>query len=196
MPFPTAPVRRDFSEADHSPDGAFSVNPDGSYLTANVKVLGGQLFPIDGDAWIYLNNETLPVDCEAYFREVTQVGAPQIFVRCAPLGSIAMNGYLLSRVGVGTFQLLRLDAGVDTVIGASMFFSHSDGDAFGMQAIGSSIECFHQSGNGPWVSMAVRVDATYQQRGALVMYIPGGSVDDLGYGPAVLPGANAIAVGL
>lgn len=158
MAFPTTGVLDNFNRADSSGLGAswtgslwageptFDIVSNAAKSAANYRSN-------------YYNVSTFGPDAECY--ATWSGGRGWLYVRVNGTGA-TLNAYgCRAETTVGTNAIIRIDNGVETVLGAA-FAIPTSGDQVGISAVGSTITCYY---NG--VSQATRTDATYSASGYL-----------------------------
>ena len=197
MPFPTTGVVDNFNRADENPlsDGGKWTNPwfagDG-----NLQVLTNQCARTVTFSDAYRNDLNYGPDTEVF----VTVAALAITDDHAYLGlrlalPTSNDGYALaSIVDVGTdiWRVRRIDAEVQTQLGADILQEVSVGDGVGLDMVSSTLTVYYRSA-GSWSSLGTRTDGTYTAAGKISLGtgndIP--RLDDFGGGTVVVAAAAA-----
>jgi hypothetical protein len=143
-------------------------------------------------AWYDLS--TFGADSEAYLTVPVFSDYVGVFCRLSsPSGSY--NGYQASWAG-SSLTIQRLDAGVQTQLGAAVTLAKANGYKLGIEAIGSTIKVYADTGGG-WVERASRTDSTHSAAGYIGFDAFDGSsltrIDDFGGGTVVGGGGGPVA---
>lgn len=204
--FPTTSVLDDFNRAD---SGSLGSNWSVSYYLAGSTphgIASNQCAVPSGTFHYpreYYNVSTYGPDSEAFYTLVTVIADGEdaciVGLRQKEAGSGTHDDYHfdLGAMSAGTDTSLRLvrtdngsGSGGRTQLGASFSQAVTNGYKYGIEAIGSDITAYTDTGGG-WASMATRSDSTYTAAGNLNLTAPyGGSgnfnvVDDFGGGTVV-----------
>jgi hypothetical protein len=124
----------------------------------------------------YYSAATFGPDCEAYVTFTTVAGTTgrELFVRLAGLDG-SPNGYGFygndTFEGANTWEIYRIDNGAAFRLGATFTSTPADGDAYGFEAIGSTLTVYRKPSAGSWASVTSRTDATYGAAGNIGMTI-------------------------
>jgi hypothetical protein len=149
-------------------------------------------FARDSSYW----NTTFGPNCEVFatmsVKDSFGDGDPALGLRLVDMGA-STDGYFLGidRSGSSVHQIVRLDNGTGTALGANISLVWSAGDSFGFEAIGPILKAYHKPSGGRWAVFAVREDATYTAAGKIGLAISGTNTDaevnDFGGGTVVFP---------
>ena len=198
MPFPTTGILDNFNRANENPvsQGGNWTSPQNAGDTTegvvtNVLVRGDSAA---STASAYRSNASTGDDCE-------------VFATVAIKGNNDEYSCIRLRVQTGTLgnyyqARLRPQAGTDLVhidsaasntwtqLGAAVSQEFAVGDAWGLEAIGTTLTFYFQASGGSWSSLFNRTDSTYATGGYLADYVEFGTWghDDFGGGTVVTGG--------
>jgi hypothetical protein len=181
--FPTTPILDDFNRADEGPPpsanwtGPMTAGgPNGLQVVSNQCQRGA---PYGGAWW---NASTFGPDSEVY---LTARGSSDFYVylrMTGALGTSAQTGYRANWFG-DEVRIRRVDSGSGTVIGGPYAVTGPvTGNKFGLEAVGSTITAYVDTGSG-WTAVGSVVDATYSTAGVIGVETDG-TFDDFGGGTA------------
>jgi hypothetical protein len=131
------------------------------------------------------NGATYGPDCEGYVTISTVSNTTRVYARVNSLGTAGgPSGYRVSYDGFSEVKIERMDSGTATLLGALITKSFSNGDAFGIEVVGSTITCYRKPSGGSWASLGSRTDTTYSSAGyiGLELYHEITRVNDFGGG--------------
>lgn len=183
MAFPVNGVIDDCNRADEGPP------PTGwGDMVSGLVISSNQLAPSGpGNRSSYYATILTDDDCEVY---ATIGTAPannrnmSLYARLTDIGSGTTDGYgvrLNKTTGTDTLQIVRMDNGSLSVLGADFSQELVDGDQFGLEIVGSTLTLYVNTGSG-WSSLGSRTDSTYPNAGYLGADIGSGTLDDFGGG--------------
>lgn len=200
MAFPTTNnILDNFNRADGAIGSNWSLGH--SYAGINFMTISSNQARPQGSDYIiiYWNPATYGPNIEAYVTLPVQTtisnDGPGLYARLVQVGTGTLDGYELSFENSGhSWNIYRVDNGVNTKLGATVDPSTSNGDKGGLEIIGSTIKGYKYSG-GSWTEVISRTDTTYSAAGYFGLY--GGS-DDANYrlddfGGATLAGSASVS---
>lgn len=183
MAFPENGILDDFNRGDEGPPmTGWGDLINGLVVSSNACTLSAA-----GANTSYYDTILTDDDCEVYF---TITVAPTtnrnvvVYARLKDVGSSAtVDGYLMRYTeGTDILQIARLDNGSETVLGADISQSLTDGDKMGLEIVGDTLTAYVDTGGG-WTSVGSRTDSTYADAGYIGAGIGGnGTIDDFGGG--------------
>ncbi len=156
MAFPTTSVLDDFNRAD-GPPGANWTSP--VYLDSGLfEIVSNTATPVTGLKGGYWNPSTFGPGDEVFMDIPTRGSSTiSIFIDIDP---IPQNGYRLACTVTPTQQILRIDGGSETQIGATQTVAIASGDSIGIShESGGAIEAWVKQGS--WSSLTSGSDTTY-----------------------------------
>lgn len=109
-------------------------------------------------------------DCECYLTMVTWTPSTDVFslaTRITAVGGATPTYYALRLANGSTtdFQIIKVVAGVTTVIGALVSQLVSNGDSIGIRAVGTRITSFYKPAAGAWAQMDSVIDSSISGSG-------------------------------
>lgn len=182
--FGLSAVLDNFNRADTGPP------PSANWTTVvatGIAVVSNQLAGAPSGS-AYWNLATFGPNCEVYITQpVVATGASfSIIARWSGPGS---NGYGIRinrpSAGVSSAEMVRIDGGFFTVLGAAVNVANVAGDSFGLSVVGSTLTAYRKAAaGGGWAPLFSRTDATYTDAGYLSVRIQDADVrlDDFGGG--------------
>ena len=186
MAFPdSATLRDDFNRANETPlTAAQWSRTDGT--TGGLGVQTNQCYPgTTNYVFMHHNVATFGPDVEVWFdvplrgTAITGDYTPIVMARLAGVGSATTwDGYFIRFLTGSTpprAEIIRMDNGTGTQLGANITITTADGDAVGLSVVGSTIEGWHKPSAGAWTSLGARTDATYTAAGYVGLYGTGDS---------------------
>lgn len=198
MAFPTTTVLETFAGGAQSPPNASWTNSivstEGTFQRDGAG-LGALATGSNATAWWNAGTFT-DVECFQTVSVKAGSGNPiKLFARIVSPGSATPNGYVLKmREAAGAandgWEIVRIDAGVDTVLGAIPTQEVTAGDLMGFTVYGSTLEAWYKPAAGAWTLISSRTDSTYSAAGVIGTGISfsTGRVDDFGGGNIVSGG--------
>ena len=126
-------------------------------------------------------------DCQVYATIASNPAsnrAQYTYARLTDIGASTTDGYALKwnkLSATDTLQIIRLDNGGETVLGADFTQELTAGNMFGLQIVGDTLTAYINTGSG-WTSLGSRTDSTYSAAGYLGLGIASGTMDDFGGG--------------
>ena len=198
--FPTTSVLDNFNRADENPlgNGNWS-NPWYAGLN-NLKILTNEVTSTGsgfGSAW--WSASTFGPDSECFATIAGQPTLNQAFnviVRSVNNNTASLDGYQAHfETGAvdDTVQIQRIDDTATTTLGATITQGFINGDAIGVEIIGSTLRAYRKPSGGSWAQIGTdRTDATYSAAGNIALGIGdniSGKADDFGGGTVIAGGA-------
>jgi hypothetical protein len=190
MAFPTNSVLEAFTGTDGATlDADWSL----AFAAAIPKINANQASNVTADnAYVaaYWDLTTFGPDSEAY-ATITTGDYVGMYARVVDPGTGTSDSYQASWSG-SSLSLQRNDNGVSTQLGSTVTLSKTTGHKLGIEAIGSAIKVYVDSGSG-WVERISQTDGTYTAAGfiAFDIFDAAGTqrVDDFGGGTVVTAAA-------
>lgn len=182
-----------FNRADEGPPMTNWAN-----LVGGLKVVSNQCAGnAAGDNWSYIGALVYGIpDIDLYITVSTK--PPDTEPIAIYYFDYAVNGYAVSYTpvaGTDEWRISRLDAGVATVLGATITQELTAGDKIGIRRVHNSIGAWHHNGTS-WSELGSRSDSTYEEMRAnlIGLYLRGttGRLDDLS---GAMPAASAELTG-
>jgi hypothetical protein len=178
MPFPSTGILDNFNRADESPATGWT------HLFNSFAIVSNQLASaVVASVLSYYSASTYGPDCEGYYTVATKPpvgGSTAVLARLVDVGTaFTADGYLVKFDNVtgganDVWAIQRVDNGAATTLGATFTQEVSNGDAIGIECIGSSISALYKPSGGSWTTLATRTDSTYTAAG----YLGASSVSD------------------
>lgn len=177
--FPLTPILDSFTRADSTGISNSSwINLVGSFnISSNAAV---PVLAAGNNNKYYWGTSTFTADEEVYTtmsNKGSNSDSLYIFVR---YNSVTDNGYVLEVLPASShINLLKLTAGAETQLGATVTQSMSSGDSFGLSVAGSTLTIYYKASGGSWASKGTRTDTTYTAGGnlAIASFSGGGTPD-------------------
>lgn len=170
MVFPTTGLLDDFNRADEGPPPSASwsnIGTDGIQVISNEVGSNGSGFRRS------VFDTTFGPDCEVFVTITVKPGAPQgfaIYLRNKETGDTATwDGYKLQlqdQSGTDKWEIYRIDNGAKTKLGSTLTLEFNVSDRFGLEAIGSTLKAYHDTGTG-FSEVMSRTDSTYGAAGTI-----------------------------
>jgi len=140
------------------------------------------------------NVATFGADCEVYLTlTTTNPSGFNLYARMSALNTAGgPNGYRLSYNGDGTWNIQREDAGSQTTIGtANIARTIANGDAVGLEIVGSTLTFYYKASGGSWASVTTRTDSTYSAAGYIGLEFQGSTWRGDNFGGGTLAAATS-----
>ena len=183
MAFGATSIIDNFNRANENPmTGWANMTTSGLQVVSNACTTSGA-----GLNSSYWNTIFTGADCEAYVTIASDPASNRsmyVYVRLTDIGSGTTDGYAIKfnkLSGTDTLQLIRVDNGSETVLGANFTQELTAGNKFGIEIVGSTLTAYVNTGSG-WTSLGTRTDSTYSAAGYAGLGIASGSLDDFGGG--------------
>lgn len=148
---------------------------------------------VNGFCSDYWDTTEFAADQECYATVATKPPDGQLFelyVRIQDENTSTWDGYVIRVApasGTDVVSLRRYDNGASTLLGASFSQEISNGDALGIEIVGTTPTAYYKASGGSWTSLGTRTDSTYNVLGYIGMRTNGLDtvVDDFGGGNLV-----------
>ena len=183
MAFGATSIIDNFNRANENPmTGWANMTTSGLQVVSNACTTSGA-----GLNSSYWNTIFTGADCEAYVTIASDPASNRsmyVYVRLTDIGSGTTDGYAIKfnkLSGTDTLQLIRVDNGSETVLGANFTQELTAGNKFGIEIVGSTLTAYVDTGSG-WTSLGTRTDSTYSAAGYAGLGIASGSLDNFGGG--------------
>jgi hypothetical protein len=141
------------------------------------------------EADMYWNPTTFNANSEAYARVVSAATTDlaSVHVRLVNIGANTTDGYAVQIQNSDTVKIYRIDNGAATALGSNLSQTITNGDQFGIRAVGDQICAWFNDNDGGWTQLGCRTDATYTAGGRIGLTHQSsngaiGGVDDFGGG--------------
>jgi hypothetical protein len=179
--FPTTAILDTFTRANVGPPPSSSWTTDvRGFGDAGMKVSSNTVISnavADAPASTWWNVGTFGPSSESYMTLSTLITSGQKagpMVRISGPGTANADGYAIHWVyasgGTDGIEIMRMDNGVFTQLGATISQDLAVGDSLGLEAIGSAITAYRKPSAGAWGSLGSRADATYSAAGFAGIY--------------------------
>ncbi len=183
MAFPVNGIIDNFNRANEGPPmTGWADLIAGLVVAANVCDVGGP--GLNASYWTTIMTAA---DCEVY-ATIASVPASNrsmyVMARIADIAAPSFDGYALKfnkLSGTDTLQIIRIDNGTETVLGANFSQELAVGHKFGLEIVGTTLTAYVDTGSG-WTSLGSRTDGTYSAAGYLGLGIASGTCDNFGGG--------------
>jgi hypothetical protein len=128
----------------------------------------------DADGEVYLTIATVPANNRSAY----------VLARITNISGSSFDGYglrLNKTTGTDNLQVVRVDAGVETVLGANISQEVGAGHKIGLEIVADLLTVYLDVGSG-WTAVTTRTDATYGAAGYIGAALSGGAINDFGRG--------------
>jgi hypothetical protein len=181
--FPISSVLDNFNRANEGPPPSSNWT---NWKGSGSKVASNQWNPSGsgGDNGSYWNVQDFGPNCEVYVTGTTPGAYTDLYSRLVDFGN-GGDGYDAAMSdSSNTIRYFRVDNGAYTAIGATISQAIANGDAIGLEIIGSTLQAYYKASGGSWVAQSSRSDSTYSGAGKLAITGQGSTVfaDDFGGG--------------
>lgn len=143
----------------------------------------------NGDRGGYWSAAAFSSNLEAYvtYSDLGSTTMVSVCGRLANIGNNTTDGYCVEATdGTSNIDIVRVDNGVATTLGASISQTITVGDRIGLKAVGDQICAWFSDNGGAWTQLGCRTDSTYIAGGNIGLSINGtttvGAADDFGGG--------------
>ncbi len=183
MAFPVNGIIDDFDRANEGPPmTGWADLVAGLVVSSNVA--GVSAGGLNASYWTTIMTAA---DCEVFATIASNPAnnrSMYVLARIADISAPSFDGYALKfnkLSGTDTLQIIRIDNGVESVLGANFTQELTAGNKFGLEIVGTTLTAYVDTGSG-WTSLGSRTDSTYSAAGYLGLGIASGTLDDFGGG--------------
>lgn len=192
MAFPVTSVLDNFDRANGAVGASWSKIWSGDndlYVASNQVANNGTVNAWSNGGW---NAATVGPDCECYLTIATvPTNVFNLYIRMDVLNTAGgPDGYRLSYNGDGTFYIDRMDSGTATHLGTVISRSLSNGDAVGIEMVGSTFTFYYKASGGSWTSVTTRTDATHSAAGYIGLEVQSTTIRGDNFGGGTIAAAT------
>lgn len=174
MAFPTTSILDSFNRADEGPP------PSASWYSTNWPPIEFSLQVIDNQCAIYDTvspnkhgdsawNTLVGPDCEAYVDIINSTGSfsVSLWIRVQDKDTKTLGAYLVT-CGPSSMELAKWSSGY-TALASTASITISDGDSFGISAIGTALKAYHKPAAGSWTEILSATDSAISAAGYIFL---------------------------
>lgn len=191
MTFPVNGILDDFDRANEGPPmTGWDDLIAGLVVSSNVAAVsaGG----LNASYWLTIMTDA---DCEVYATIASNPASNRsmyVMARIADIAAPSFDGYALKfnkLAATDTLQIIRIDNGIESVLGANFTQELTAGNKFGLGIVGTTLTAYVDTGSG-WTSLGSRTDGIYSAAGYLGLGIASGTLNDFGGGGLAAAGGG------